>query len=114
MPHTGIAFFGPRRGHEPVTEKHLESAIADLCRRLGLLRYHTFRSDKSEPGFPDEVIVSGDTALFWELKTERGKPSPAQTRWLEALRAVRRLDVRIVRPADLQLCADILTKGALR
>ena len=23
-------------------------------------------------------------------------------------------DVRIVRPADLQLCADILTKGALR
>lgn len=63
-----------------MTEADLQRLVAELCGRLGLAHYHTYDSRRSEPGFPDSVIV-GNTILFRELKTATGKLSPEQRRW---------------------------------
>ena len=91
-----------------MTERQLEAAVADLARSTGALRYHTHRSDRSEPGWPDDAIVRGDLLCLWELKQEKGRISEAQARWLGALQMVRRIDVRVIRPRDLQTAARIL------
>lgn len=50
-------------------------------------RYHSYFSDRSERGFPDLVLVRPAThqVLFAELKTMRGKLTPAQESWIAAL-----------------------------
>lgn len=89
-----------------LTEKQWSSQVADLCQRLSWKRYHTFRSDRSPAGFPDETIVR-DRLVFLELKTESGRLSDQQKDWLRALHAAK-AEAYIVRPRDLQLLAQVL------
>lgn len=70
-----------------MTEADLLQAVRDLARLRGFLVYHTHRSDRSEPGFPDVVCVhprTGDVVIA-ELKASRGRVSRAQQLWLDAL-----------------------------
>lgn len=64
-----------------MTEAELQRLVAEACDRLGLLHYHTHDSRRSEPGFPDSVIVGPGGILFRELKSRDGKLSPEQRRW---------------------------------
>lgn len=86
-----------------MTEAQLLQAVRDLARLRGWKTYHTHRSDRSEPGFPDLVCVHPRTGqlLVAELKTERGLPTTEQTAWLGALRLAG-LDVFLWRPSDLR------------
>ena len=85
---SGYRRAGPRRvPAHPQREAELQSFVRAVCRRMGLLHYHTHRSDRSEPGFPDSVIVGPGGLLFRELKSETGRASPDQLRWLQQLRA---------------------------
>lgn len=68
-----------------MTEKELQDMVLEACKVLGLLAYHTHDSRRSQPGFPDLVIV-GKAVEFWELKAERGKVSAAQRDWILRLR----------------------------
>jgi hypothetical protein len=69
------------------TERDFQRAVIDYARLKGwLLRYHTQHSLGSEPGFPDWCLVR-DRVVFVELKGAAGKLTPAQTRWIEGLRA---------------------------
>lgn len=81
-----------------MTERHLQDNIVRLAKLLGWLCYHTHDSRKSTAGFPDLVLVrqyrQPGRALFAELKTERGRLSPAQETWCHALGA------HIWRPSD--------------
>jgi len=63
-----------------MSEAELQRLVAELCDRLGLAHYHTFDSRRSEPGWPDSVIV-GTEILFRELKSRDGVLTPAQRRW---------------------------------
>ena len=86
---------------DPVTtEKELTSLVADYAKWYGWLRYHTFDSRRSAPGFPDEVLVRPPRLIFAELKTEKGRTSTAQKHWLETLRLVTNLEVYVWRPSD--------------
>lgn len=90
-----------------ITEKDWQAQVKDLAKRLGWKRpYHTFDSRRSEPGFPDLVLVR-DRVVFVELKRETGKLSDAQREWLTLL-AKARAEVYIARPRDLQLLAQVL------
>jgi hypothetical protein len=76
------------------TEKQFQAAVVEYAELNGWLIYHTYDSRRSNPGFPDLVMVhrgEGEAVprrcrlVFAELKTERGRTSLAQAVWLEAL-----------------------------
>ncbi len=81
-----------------MTERELQQLIREACAVFRLLCYHTHDSRRSEPGFPDLVVV-GSRCLFRELKTTRGRLTTAQTTWLTALAAAS-VDAAVWRPAD--------------
>src|SRR5690606_5114711 len=85
-----------------MSEAQLLATIRQVCRTLGLLCYHTYDSRRSEPGFPDLVIVGlgPGAVLYRELKTERGRLRPEQRTWLDALSRAGQ-DADIWRPRDL-------------
>lgn len=86
-----------------MTEAQLQRQIREVCKRLSLLHYHTARSDKSEPGFPDSVIVhpAGGTLFLCELKRDTERPTLAQQRWLDALARVSRVESGVVQQSTL-------------
>jgi hypothetical protein len=55
---------------------------------------------RNPPGFPDLVILRGDTAIVAELKSARGRMTDDQRAWLAAWRKVRRVVVVVWRPTD--------------
>jgi hypothetical protein len=63
-----------------MTEAELQRLVAEACVRLKLHHYHTFDSRRSEPGWPDSVIV-GSSIIYRELKSRDGVLTPAQRRW---------------------------------
>ncbi len=67
----------------------------------GWLTYHALRSEGSEPGLPDLIMLRDGRLLFWELKSADGRVSKEQAEWLRRLNEVERIDVNVVRPADL-------------
>jgi hypothetical protein len=84
-----------------MTEAAFLQAVRDLAKTLGWQGYHTYRSDRSEPGFPDLVLMRPPLLLFRELKTDTGRLTAPQRRWIEELAACGQ-DVGVWRPADLR------------
>lgn len=84
-------------------EDDLERAVRDLLALYGLdeFSYHTHDSRRSQPGFPDWVIAGKNGVLYRELKSESGRVSRAQNRWIARLRESGQ-DVDVWRPADLK------------
>jgi hypothetical protein len=83
-----------------VNEKALQGQILQLCKLYNWRAYHTFLSVRSEPGFPDLVLVR-DRVLYREIKTDVGKVTPAQKAWLDALLWAG-ADVGVWRETDLR------------
>ena len=77
-------------------------SIVELARNTGWLVYHPYDSRRSEPGFPDLVMTKPKRLVIAEIKTEKGKTSPAQDKWLETLKTVeaRGVKVKLWRPSD--------------
>ena len=82
-----------------MSEAQFQSHVIAIASRLGWLVYHTHDSRRSEPGFPDLVLVRGRT-LFRELKTGSGVLSKAQHVWLDRLEQGGS-DAGVWRPDDL-------------
>ncbi|WP_309132653.1 VRR-NUC domain-containing protein [Brevibacterium sp.] len=89
------------RQAKAMTEAELQAMVIDLAKRMGWTHFHTFDSRRSEPGFPDLVLVHPrQRRVLWrELKSEAGTTSPAQKVWLHNLKVVGE-DVDIWRPRD--------------
>lgn len=84
-----------------MTEDQLQTAVIDLCDHLGLLWWHDNDSRRNGAGFLDLVIV-GSRTLFVELKTDKGRITPEQQVWLDALRRAEDSDAAVWRPAHLR------------
>lgn len=69
-----------------MTEAEFQKRITDYLDWRKILWYHVNDSRKDKKGFPDLVIV-GKHVIFAELKSEKGKVSPDQEKWLSALLA---------------------------
>jgi hypothetical protein len=83
-----------------MSEDELLAQVRALATTLGWLGYHTHRSDRSDPGFPDLTLVKAGRLVFAELKTQKGKATLAQTEWLCALKQSA-ADVYLWRPEHL-------------
>jgi len=97
---------GVRVGALPSRAEMTEAAFMTQVRRQartwGWRCYHTHRSDRSDPGWPDLAFVHPVHRLFLvrELKTEKGRLTPDQRAWLDLLTAAG-VDAGVWRPADL-------------
>jgi hypothetical protein len=88
-----------RTGRETLTERELQNAVIELAGYLGWRTYHTHDSRRSNPGFPDLVLVR-DRLIFAELKSAKGRLSPAQQFWLADLEHDAGQEVYVWRPSD--------------
>jgi hypothetical protein len=92
-----------------LAERAFLALVRRLARDQGYLVYHTHRSDKSEPGFPDLVCVKPGRLIFAELKSQRGKLTTEQQTWLSLLaRSIPGVEVHTWRPDDLPTIVAIL------
>jgi hypothetical protein len=105
-----------------VREAALQDRLRNLCRTLGLRHVHTHDSRRTEPGEPDSRIVRDPLewdrpwVLWIELKSERGRLSPAQREWAAALRDAEEASggamcYRLVRPSTWDRFVELLTSG---
>jgi hypothetical protein len=85
------------------------------------MRYHTHDSRRSPAGFPDLVLVHPTRPelgiVFLELKSAKGRTSPAQARWIMALRRsgeAGRVWSQVVKPDQLTDLARILNGTSTR
>jgi hypothetical protein len=92
-----------------ISEKAWQAQVEQIARGAGWLIYHTHDSRRSNPGFPDLVLVKGPRLIFAELKTHTGRISPDQRRWLDALGAAS-AEVYVWRPADQDEVLAALTR----
>lgn len=96
---------------EQMTEKDLQSSIHAAALDCGWKYYHTQVSLYSARGFPDLILCKPPHLFFWELKSSKGKPTAAQTGWIEALKQVPCVDARVVYPGDLEAAYQALVTG---
>ena len=99
-----------------MSEDALLAQVRSAALTLGWIVYHTHDSRRSEPGFPDLVLVNPRQGrILWrELKKEKGRVSVEQRKWLDALRAAGQ-DVGVWRPADLleeRIVAELVAQPA--
>lgn len=92
----------------PLTEKAFQQQIIDLAKLRGWLVYHVFDSRRSNPGFPDLILIRGDTLQAFEVKTEKGRVSADQEAWLDAFGGVVVIDAEVVRPSDWDYIERVL------
>lgn len=64
-----------------MSEAELQQSVADACKKLQLMHYHTHDSRRSEAGYPDCTIVGPNGILFRELKSRDGQLRPEQRKW---------------------------------
>lgn len=84
----GVPQTGARQALDvAMTEREFMALILSAAGLLGWMTYHTFDSRRSVAGFPDLTLVHPATGrlLFAELKTERGRLTGEQQRWIAAL-----------------------------
>lgn len=92
-----------------LTEAQWQAQVEELARLHGWRTYHTHDSRRSNPGFPDLVLVhaSAKRTVFLELKKERGTVRPEQQSWIDDLKAAGQ-EAYIVRPSAFDFVADLL------
>lgn len=83
-----------------MTEAHWQQRVIDLARLRGWLWFHPYNSRRSTPGWPDLVLLRDARLIFAELKTETGRVTREQQRWLDALGHVPFVEVELWRPRD--------------
>lgn len=95
----------------PLTEKEFMATVTDLARAYGYHVYHPYLSIRSERGWPDLAMVrGGDRPRFVlaELKSEKGKLTPSQERWLGLL-AEAGVECHAWWPRDWETIVEVLT-----
>jgi hypothetical protein len=83
-----------------ITEKQFMAQVVDYAHLRGWAVYHPWLSIRSPRGWPDLAICRPPRLVLAEIKSDRGKTSPDQDRWLDLLGRCAGLEVFVWRPAD--------------
>lgn len=89
----------PRDQIMHILEEELDVLVKDMCKQLGIERYHTYDSRRSPSGYPDLTLAGRGGQMWRELKATKGVVSPDQQKWIGILRAGGG-DADVWRPAD--------------
>lgn len=92
------------------TEAVFQSHVTTFAKQMGWMVYHTHNSQRSEPGFPDLVMIRPPRVVVAELKRVTGKVTPDQEKWLAAFRRIEHLkdSVFVWRPTDWPAIETVL------
>ena len=100
-----------------ISERELAATVDALAelhgwKSYGVLEQRVYARRLSK-GWPDRVFVRNGRIMFVEYKSERGKLTPEQQEWLDALgQCVNpwegRVEVWVIRPSDLDSIEEIL------
>lgn len=97
----------------PMTEDELLQAITEAATLYGWRWTHTRRSDKAQimghPGVPDLLLAKNGRVMFLELKTEKGRITPDQQAWIDALMTTL-TGAWVVRPSSLDFMLRVLAR----
>jgi hypothetical protein len=91
-----------------MTEREWQREVVALAKHMGWRHYHTHDSRRSEPGWPDLALVR-DRLVLAELKTETGRVSAAQERWLSLLSSAG-VETYLWRPSDRDEVIRVLSR----
>ncbi len=95
----------PRNPNAAIAEKDFQKGVVRLARQLGYSVFHPFLSIRSDPGFPDLVLIRpadgrySGRVIFCELKRVGKEPTEKQQAWLDVLAAAG-AEVHLWRPGD--------------
>lgn len=84
------------------SEAGFQLAVCDLLDLHGWLWWHDNFSRWNKRGLPDLLALRGPRMLALELKTAKGRETPEQLGWLDALSQIPGVEARIIRPADFE------------
>jgi len=91
------------------SEAKWQSEVRELATLYGYyLQYHANDSRRSDPGWPDLVLLRPGRTLFIELKTNEGKLTVDQDRWIKGLRANGH-ECHVWRPRDREQVLKVLS-----
>ena len=90
-----------------ITERQWQEQVEQLAGLFGYRFYHTWNSIKSNPGFPDLVLLKPPRLIFAELKVDGKKPTRDQQAWLDEVRATG-VESYTWYPADLEQVKEVL------
>ena len=94
------------------TEKQFQAAVVQYAKLKGWEVYHTEFSIRSNKGFPDLTLArigkdGTGRIIFAELKSEKGKVTEDQKKWLELLSDCP-CETYLWRPSDWDWIEEIL------
>ena len=96
-----------------LSEKDFQGQVVKAAEALGWLSFHAYDSRRSAQGWPDLVLVRPPRLLFVELKSDKGKLTPDQVVWMEALARVETagggIECYVWRPADFDNALRVLS-----
>ena len=91
-----------------ISERHFQQRVVELGKLFGWRRiYHPWTSLHSASGWPDLTLCKPPRLICAELKSERGRFTPAQEGWLNDLAACG-VEVHRWRPSDWPTIVDVL------
>lgn len=99
-----------------ISEADFQTTVIEMAGYCGWkLIYHTRDSRGSAAGFPDLVMIRGDSMIVAELKSQQGRVSPAQLQWYGACLKVEdrsngAVQAYLWRPSDLDDIERVLQR----
>ncbi len=97
---------------ECITERELAATVDAMAIAFGWKLYGVLEqavyARRLSKGFPDRVFLRGQRLLAVEYKRQRGRLTPEQADWLDALRQVPSVEVYEWRPSQLDEIEGIL------
>jgi len=96
-----------------ISEKDWQQSVVELAGYYRWGYYHTYDSRRSNPGWPDLVLVRPPEIVYVELKTDKGRLTAHQRAWLAVLEDCGQ-EVHVWRPRDLEVVHERLKRSPQR
>lgn len=91
-----------------VSERAFMQNVMELAKLYKWMVYHTHDSRRSQPGWPDLILVRGPRCIAAELKSAKGRLTAAQREWLTALSGIAGIETYCWRPDDWSTIVELL------